>query len=400
MVVIYNVVMRKMRIVADSAIPFVKELFPAFGELRILPSNRLTKENIKSNDVLLIRSVTRAGQDLLERTNIKIIGSMTSGIDHIDRHYLKKNRIKLIYAPGSNANSVAEYVISCLLIIARKKNFDLTKKTIGIIGVGNIGTFVAKKCEALGMRVLLQDPPKYNRTGNRKYLSLKNLSDADIITIHTPLSYKGKYPTFHMVNREFLMKIKPGTILINTSRGAVFDEKILLKFLPKINGLIIDVWENEPDINIELLKAADIATPHIAGYSLDGKLNAAVMVFNKLSKLFNRTSRFTAKKFLSGIKEQFSVTPSEKDTFQIIFETIIRVYNPLEDHNKMLKIIRLEKIRRPVYFEMLRRNYPVRREFFNYQIVLDDNKSKTASVLKRLGFKIKSSSKRNTIKGS
>ncbi len=384
----YNVVVRKMKIIADRAILFLQELFTAIGELKTLPSNKLTKENIKNNDVLLIRSVTRAGKDLLEGTNIKIVGSMTSGIDHVDRYYLRRNNIKLIYAPGSNANSVAEYVIAGLLLIARKKGFNLAKKTIGIIGVGNIGTLVARKCTALGMRVLLHDPPKYHRTGNRKYLSLKSLADADIITIHTPLSYKGKYPTFHMVNKKFLAEVKHGVILINTSRGSVVDEMALLQFLKKINGLIIDVWENEPDINIELLKATDIATPHIAGYSLDGKSNASVMVFNRLSKLINRASRVTATSILPGINEQLVVKPDGKDMMQIICETITRVYNPLADHDRMQAISKLKPEVRPMYFESLRKNYPVRREFFNYTIVINRKTRHISDIFKSLGFQV------------
>ncbi len=384
--------MPELKIIADEKIPFLSEFFSTLGILDTLPASEINQNNIKNYDVLLVRTVTKVNDKLLEGTKIKIIGSMTSGIDHIDRNYLRRNKIKLLYAPGSNARSVAEYVIASLLVFAKIKKISLKGKTIGIIGAGNVGTKVAQMCEAIGMRVLLNDPPKYNRTKNKKYLSFKRFSDADIITLHIPLTFRGKYKTFHLIDEKFLNNIKQGTILINTSRGAVIDEEMLIKFRKKLGGLIIDVWENEPDINIDLLKIADIGTPHIAGYSLDGKFNASYIVYKKLCKFLEIKPNIKKNDIFPEINEEKDVLITQNDIFKTLYRTILQIYNPLNDHKNLCRVIGVEPRARRKYFEDLRRNYPVRREFPNYVIRMSDRLSslqKLVEIFRSLGFKIK-----------
>lgn len=383
--------MPELKIIADEKIPFLSEFFSTLAILDTLPASEINQKNIKNYDALFVRTVTKINDKLLEGTKIKIIGSMTSGIDHIDRNYLRRNKIKLLYAPGSNARSVAEYVIASLLVFAKIKKISLKGKTIGIIGAGNVGTKVAQMCEAIGMRVLLNDPPKYNRTKNKKYLSFKKFSDADIITLHIPLTFRGKYKTFHLIDEEFLSTIKPGTILINTSRGAVIDEKMLIKFRKKLGGLIIDVWENEPEINIELLKITDIGTPHIAGYSLDGKFNASYIVYKKLCKFLEIRPNIKKNDVFPEINEKKDVLIIQNDIFNTLYRTILQIYNPLNDHKNLFRMIGFEPRARRKYFEDLRRNYPVRREFPNYVLRMSDRLSslqKLVEIFRSLGFKI------------
>ena len=383
--------MPELKIIADEKIPFLSEFFSTLAILDTLPASEINQKNIKNYDALFVRTVTKINDKLLEGTKIKIIGSMTSGIDHIDRNYLRRNKIKLLYAPGSNARSVAEYVIASLLVFAKIKKISLKGKTIGIIGAGNVGTKVAQMCEAIGMRVLLNDPPKYNRTKNKKYLSFKKFSDADIITLHIPLTFRGKYKTFHLIDEEFLSTIKPGTILINTSRGAVIDEKMLIKFRKKLGGLIIDVWENEPEINIELLKTTDIGTPHIAGYSLDGKFNASYIVYKKLCKFLEIRPNIKKNDVFPEINEKKDVLIIQNDIFNTLYRTILQIYNPLNDHKNLFRMIGFEPRARRKYFEDLRRNYPVRREFPNYVLRMSDRLSslqKLVEIFRSLGFKI------------
>jgi len=383
--------MPELKIIADEKIPFLSEFFSTLAILDTLPASEINQKNIKNYDALFVRTVTKINDKLLEGTKIKIIGSMTSGIDHIDRNYLRRNKIKLLYAPGSNARSVAEYVIASLLVFAKIKKISLKGKTIGIIGAGNVGTKVAQMCEAIGMRVLLNDPPKYNRTKNKKYLSFKKFSDADIITLHIPLTFRGKYKTFHLIDEEFLSTIKPGTILINTSRGAVIDEKMLIKFRKKLGGLIIDVWENEPEINIELLKTTDIGTPHIAGYSLDGKFNASYIVYKKLCKFLEIRPNIKKNDVFPEINEKKDVLIIQNDIFNTLCRTILQIYNPLNDHKNLFRMIGFEPRARRKYFEDLRRNYPVRREFPNYVLRMSDRLSslqKLVEIFRSLGFKI------------
>uniref|UniRef100_A0A7V1EIE0 4-phosphoerythronate dehydrogenase n=1 Tax=candidate division WOR-3 bacterium TaxID=2052148 RepID=A0A7V1EIE0_UNCW3 len=384
--------MPDLKIIADEKIPFLSEFFSTLGILDTLPASEINQKNIRNYDVLFVRTVTKVNNKLLEGTKIKIIGSMTSGIDHIDRNYLRKNKIKLLYAPGSNSRSVAEYVITSLLVIAKIKNFSLEGKTVGIIGAGNVGTKVAQMCEAIGMRVLLNDPPKYDRTKNKKYLSFKRFSDADIITLHIPLTFRGKYKTFHLIDEEFLSNIKQGTILINTSRGAVIDERMLIKFYKRLGGLILDVWENEPDINIDLLKIADIATPHIAGYSLDGKFNASYIVYKNLCKILKIRPIIRKNDVFPEINEEKDAIITQNDIFKTLYRTILQIYNPLNDHKKLFKMIGFEPLAKRRYFEDLRRNYPVRREFPNYVLRICERLSslqKLVEIFRSLGFKIK-----------
>ncbi|MGB9720904.1 MAG: 4-phosphoerythronate dehydrogenase [bacterium] len=383
--------MSELKFAADEKIPFLKDFFPKLGTLNLLPASEINQKNIKNFDILLVRTVTKVNSKLLEGTRIKMVGSMTSGIDHIDRNYLRRNKIKLLYAPGSNAQSVAEYVIACLLLLARKKEFSLKEKTIGIIGVGNVGTKVAQMCKALGMRILLNDPPKYNRTKNKNYLSFKRLSDADIVTLHIPLIFKGKYKTLHLIDEEFLNKIKPGTILINTSRGAVIDERMLIKFHKKLGGIILDVWENEPDINIDLLKLVDIGTPHIAGYSLDGKFNATYIVYNKLCKFLGVNSKIRKDDVLPVTREKIKVSIEKNELFRTLYHIIIQIHNPLSDNNNLKEIINIESEERKKYFEELRSNYPVRREFSNYVLEIQKfshDSVRIVKLLQSLGFQI------------
>jgi|UniRef100_A0A7V3RIH4 erythronate-4-phosphate dehydrogenase len=383
--------MHKLKIVADEKIPFLDKLFYRIGEIKTLPSSEIKKENIKDFDILMVRTVTKVDAQLLENTRVKIVCTMASGIDHIDRIYLKKNNIRFIYAPGSNARAVAEYVIVSLLLLAKIKNISLNNKTVGVIGVGNVGKKVARFCSALGMNVLLNDPPKFNRFKNIKYLSLKNLSDADIITLHVPLTFSGKYKTYHMADENFFSSLKNGTIFINTSRGSVVDERALLTYHKKLLGIVLDVWENEPSINIELLKITDIGTPHIAGYSIDGKFNASFIVYKKLCKLLGIKPSINKSEVFPRtiIEKDISI---RNDIFQTLYEIILQIYNPLNDHNELIKITKIGTSARREYFEMLRKNYPFRREFTNYLLrvnTLDSHFKKYEEIFKSLGFKIK-----------
>ncbi|MEO0094514.1 MAG: 4-phosphoerythronate dehydrogenase [candidate division WOR-3 bacterium] len=380
--------MLQLKIIADEKIPYLNELFSEFGVLDTIPSSEMRPEIIKNYDALFVRTVTKVNEKLLEGTKIRIVCSMTSGIDHIDRGYLRKKGIKLIYAPGSNARSVAEYVIACLAVLAKKKKFKLEDKTIGVIGVGNVGTKVAEMCSALGMRILLRDPPKYKRTKNKKYITLKKLSDADIITLHVPLTFSGRYKTYHMVDEEFLKNIKTGTIFINTSRGAVVYEKALMKFYNRLRGLVLDVWENEPAINVELLKLVDIGTPHIAGYSLDGKFNASYMVYKKLCKYLEIEKKIDKESILPKLEKRINLSVGRADLIAILYQIITKVYNPITDHKNLVEIISMPVSERIRCFESFRANYRVRREFDNYTIVTKNIFPSTYKTLSVLGFRI------------
>jgi len=377
-----------IKISADKEIPFIKRVFGRLGKIETFTASRLSPKKIYNADILLVRSVTKINETLLKGSKIKFVGSATSGIDHIDRKYLRKMGIKLAYAPGSNANSVAEYVIACLFSLARRKGFSLAGKTIGVIGVGNVGKKVVEKCGALGMSPLLNDPPLARRTGNKKYLPLNKLFNADIITLHVPLTYRGRDATYHLANEKIFEQLKDNVIFVNTSRGATIDEKALIKFIRtgKFRAVVLDVWEEEPNINIELSKLVDIGTPHIAGYSLDGKAKATVMLYKALCKFFKKADTFSPMLLLPPGNKIIEVDYVPGNDEKIIGEIIKGIYNPEIDDNNLRNIIELSENRRGNYFELLRRCYPIRREFYNTKLVLKNAPIDFEEKLRKLRF--------------
>jgi len=261
-----------MKIVADANIPFVKECFSSIGEVRVVGGREITPEVVADADALLVRSITPVDEKLLAGSKVRFVATATIGFDHVDIDFLGRNNIGFASAPGSNANSAAEYVIAGLLDIGQRFALDLEARSIGIVGVGNVGGRVAKKCEAMGMAVYLNDPPLKRQTGDAKYLPLEKLFDCDFITFHTPLTFEGPDKTYHLADEKFFKSLKQRCVFINASRGGVVDSSALKSDIRsgRLRAVMLDVWENEPDIDIELLKIVDLGTPHIAGHSLDG----------------------------------------------------------------------------------------------------------------------------------
>jgi len=269
-----------MLITLDKDIKNLRGIFEPCFSVQYLNSNDISKENLKDSEALIVRSTRKYGAETLLGTNVRFIGTVTSGFEHIDTDFCEKNGIFWTTAHGSNARSVAEYVSAALVEISKKINLPLNELMLGIVGVGAVGSEVKKEAEKFGMRLLLCDPPKNLND---------NIFDADIITLHTPLEKGGKYPTWHLANEEFFRKMKKGAWLINTSRGAVCGSEALRQALrgKHLGGAVIDVWENEPNIDESLLPLIEIATPHIAGHSAEAKINAANMLVKSIGEYFN-----------------------------------------------------------------------------------------------------------------
>ena len=283
-----------MKIIADENIPFVAECFSSICDVEVAPSREITPGVVADADALLVRSVTRVGADLLAGSKVRFVGTSTIGFDHIDIEYLSRNNIGFASAPGSNANSAAEYVTAALLHIAREHDISLEGKSIGIIGVGNVGSRVAKKATALGMKLCLNDPPLQRQSSAPKYLPIEKLFDCDFITLHTPLTFEGGDKTFHLADEKFFKSLKAGCVFLNTSRGGVVDSIALKAAIGagRLQATVLDVWENEPNIDTELLEMVDIGTPHIAGYSLDGKIVGMIMIYKAVCKYFGFSTKF------------------------------------------------------------------------------------------------------------
>ncbi|MCW9066240.1 MAG: 4-phosphoerythronate dehydrogenase, partial [Ignavibacteriaceae bacterium] len=266
----------KIKIIADNKIPFLKGVLEPFTEIEYHKGSEITKKIVRDADALLIRTRTKCNKELLLDTKIKFIGTATIGIDHIDTAFCESKGIKWINAPGCNSSSVQQYLASALLTLSKLKNFEFSKMTIGIVGVGNVGSKVEMIANILGLKVLLNDPPRERIEGREKFVSLDRLIEqSDIITFHVPLNLNGIDKTFHLADAELFKKFNKSKILINTSRGEVIETAALKEAISdgNVTASVLDVWENEPNIDLELLKMVDIATPHIAGYSADGKAN-------------------------------------------------------------------------------------------------------------------------------
>ncbi len=281
--------MSKLHILADASIPCVEEAFGRFGPVRQKPGRDIGRSDLGAADVLLVRSVTRVGPELLEGTDLHFIGSATIGTDHVDQAYLRARGIPFAHAPGSNADSVADYVTVALLALARRRGTSLRGRTVGIVGCGNIGGRLARRLPALGMTVLRNDPPRARaaETEGRShdFVSLGTvLDEADIVTLHVPLKTGGPDPTHHLVDPAFLDRLSDEAWLLNTSRGPVVDGDALREARAQgaVAAAVLDVWENEPSPDPALVRAVDVATPHVAGYAYDGKVRGTAMLYEAL----------------------------------------------------------------------------------------------------------------------
>ncbi len=376
-----------MILVVDENISFAEEAFSQFGEVRLLPGRKITRETLLSADALIVRSITKVDESLLRDTPVKFVGTATIGTDHIDLEYLNSNKIIFKDAAGCNADAVAEYVFTSISLLANEYSFSFEEKTLGVIGVGNIGSRVARLAESVGMKVLKNDPPLQRRTGSNEYVSLEKALNADIITFHVPLNLEGVDKTFHLINAEKLSSLKRGTILINASRGQVIDNSVLVKFIKEKSLLVnLDVWENEPDINIDLLNQVCIATPHIAGYSLEGKINGTVIIYNALCS-FLKVKPMWNPIFQKVRENEITINYNGKLTATLtnIFKS---AYAIKEDDARMRRIENLEKKDRSAYFDKLRKEYPFRREFSNYKAVISNGDERILNIIKNFRFQV------------
>jgi erythronate-4-phosphate dehydrogenase len=372
-----------VKIIADANIPFVKDCFSSIGEVELIGGREMTPAVIADADCLLVRSVTEVNQDLLKDSSVRFVGTATIGFEHIDMEYLKKNNIGFASAPGSNANSVAEYIVAALLETAEKYNFELEGKSIGVVGVGNVGGRVVQKCNALGMRVKLNDPPLYRETGDEKYLPLEELFDCDFITLHTPLTFEGIDKTYHLADERFFKSLKDDCVFFNTSRGGVVDSGDLKSAL-KSGGLkaaVLDVWENEPSIDTQLLEMVDIGTAHIAGYSLDGKVAGMIMIYKEACEHFGFEPRFDIESFLpEPAVAELKIDPGGGSEQQVLQRTVERIYDIKEDDHQLRRILDVPAEKRGKLFDRLRKEYPVRREFQNTRIIIADSPASQCGV--------------------
>ncbi len=375
-----------MNILVDENIPYGLEAFGSLGKVRSAHGRSITAAMLREVDALIVRSITKVNPSLLDGTPVRFVGTCTIGEDHIDKIYLAERDITFTSAPGCNANSVAEYIITALLYLAQKYGFDPASKRLGIVGVGNVGSKVYRKASALGLTCVLNDPPLAEKTGDPVYRPLEEIRECDIITFHTPLNKVGIHPTWHLADKAFLRSLRPGTLLFNTARGAVVDNAALEEALRDghLHAAVVDVWENEPTPRHGLLEMSDIATPHIAGYSFDGKVNGTRQVYAALCEFMGKKPSWDPAPLLPppGLPE-LTVAP---DAPGVLATTVLRAYDLLGDDGRMRAITSLPADEQGAWFDRLRKEYPVRREFFNTRIRLTRADERLARILSGVGF--------------
>lgn len=373
-----------IKIVVDDKIPFLKGALEPFAEVVYLQGEKINNAILQDADALIARTRTICNKELLDGTKVRFIATATIGFDHIDIAYCQQNDIQWANAPGCNSGSVMQYMASALVRLSLKYDFEFSEKTIGIIGYGNIGSKVAKLASVLGLKVLINDPPLQRSGLLPNSVSLIEIIDkADIITFHVPLNTHGIDKTLHVGNEEFFNSIKSTTIIINSSRGDIIDNNALKKALKKkkLKGAVLDVWENEPTIDQELLDLVDYATPHIAGYSADGKANGTAMSVQAISKFFGFGLKgwFPSNVPLpSNTELKIGVgTDAEKNSLS---QCILSTYDIQLDHDRLIKSVET--------FENQRGEYPLRREFASYRVKIQGSNPFLEKQIKKLGFKV------------
>jgi erythronate-4-phosphate dehydrogenase len=381
-----------MLIIADNNIPLATEAFAHLGEVRSVQGRGLSAAEVTGADVLLLRSTVKINAELLSDCAPKFVGTATIGTDHVDQEYLASRNIPFASAPGSNADSVAEYWSCAVLTLAARLGWELAGRTVGVVGVGNVGRRVVRRARALGMEALKCDPPLARKTGSDQYRPLEELlAAADIITLHVPLIREGEDATLKMAGADFFEKLKPSSIFVNTSRGKVHDSAALKSAITsgKVIAAALDVWENEPDFELDLLKVLDLGTPHIAGHSFDGKVNGTHMLYRETCKVL-------------GVKEQWKPAHSlpaadfprlelDGDVFDAQLtatEAALTLYPISKDDERLRRSLTMPADERAAYFTSLRVDYPVRRGFANTTVKLSGGSMDQRQALTGLGFNV------------
>lgn len=381
-----------LRILADENIPAVEHYFSVFGEVLRVPGRDICAAQLRDVDVLLVRSVTRVDAALLADSRVGFVGSATIGTDHVDTDYLRSRQIRFANAPGSNANSVVEYVIAALCQLEPVIGNFLDKR-IGIVGMGNVGRRLAMQAQQLGMSVCCSDPLIDMPTGFSA-CTLEEVLACDIVSLHTPLTLSGPHATQHLLNRERIEALAPGTTLINSSRGAVVDNAALLDRLTRRADLqvVLDVWEGEPQISVDLLARVSIATSHIAGYSYDGKITGTTMLYDDYLKYLVESGGADVEplrvKALTNDDRLPLAVPAgvAGDVLKAICALVIAAY-PIGRDDRALRQLNASDMAKG--FDLLRKQYPVRREWRNYRLSKTDVLSgKQIRMLTGLGFSI------------
>jgi erythronate-4-phosphate dehydrogenase len=377
-------------ILADENIPCAREAFGTLGEVRLMHGRRIAAADLADVDVLVVRSITRVDDTLLRGTRVRFVGTATSGSDHVDQAALSRLGIRFYAALGCNANAVAEYMATAWLALACRHGRPLRGLRVGVVGVGHVGSLVVEKALALGMVPVWNDPPKARETGDRRYRPLEDLLGCDVVTCHTPLTHDGPDPTAGLIGERFFSRLKPGAWFCSAGRGEVVDEAALHRALDagRLGACVLDVWNREPAIDGHLLSRADIATPHIAGYSLEGKLNGTAMVYQAVRAFLGAPPAWRLDTALPApVVPHVELAAAGRRDHEALGEVASAVYPIERDVERLRATSALGETERARVFDELRKTYPIRREFRFTQVAVTGSSPTLTGSLQALGFR-------------
>lgn len=379
-----------MHILADENIPLVDEFFAGFGEIRRMPGRSINRAALENVDVLLVRSVTRVDRELLEGSAVRFVGTCTIGTDHLDLDYFEQAGIEWASAPGCNARGVVDYVLGSLLALSEVRGEALARRRFGVVGAGEVGGRLLEVLRGLGWDVRVCDPPRQVREAG-DFVSLDEiLAECDVISLHTPLTLGGDWPTFHLFDQARLSRLRPGTWLINASRGAVVDNAALRDLLLQRPDLeaVLDVWEGEPQVDVALAGLCRIATPHIAGYSLDGKLRGTAQIYAALCAARGVEPAIELAQLMPGPALTELAFASSAEPAEMLATLCRAVYDPRRDDADFRRSLLGNEAQRRAGFDLLRKQYPPRREIDGLKVRIGGHNPALATIVEALGARL------------
>ncbi len=376
-----------MRIVADENIPLLDAFFAHFGEIRRLPGRSIDRAAVADADILLVRSVTPVTRELLEGSSVRFVGTCTIGTDHLDLPYFLEAGIQWSSAPGCNARGVVDYVLGSLLTLAEIEGADLKQRTYGVVGAGQVGSRLVKVLKGLGWKVLVCDPPR-QAAEHGDFVTLEDIVQrCDVISVHTPLTRSGEQPTWHLFDESRLRQLKQGGWLINASRGAVVDNAALRDVLLDREDLqaVLDVWEGEPQVNVPLADLCVIATPHIAGYSLDGRQRGTAQIYQALCAFLDQPAAIQLEDLLPRPWLAHVTLNADTDPVWALNMLCRGVYDPRRDDADFRRSLVGDTHSQRLAFDALRKHYPPRREIDGLKVGLDGQSQALTTMIRALG---------------
>ncbi len=376
-----------MLIVADENIPLLDAFFAGFGEIRRVPGRAIDRATVEQADVLLVRSVTNVNRQLLEGSKVRFVGTCTIGTDHLDLDYFQQTGITWSSAPGCNARGVVDYVLGSLLTLAEIEGADLTQRTYGVVGAGEVGGRLVKVLQGLGWNVLVCDPPRQAAEGG-DYVSLEQIIEqCDVISLHTPLDKQGPQSTWHLFDENRLNQLKPGTWLINASRGPVIDNAALRQVLLEREDLqaVLDVWEAEPEVDVALAELCVLATPHIAGYSLDGKQRGTAQIYQAFCQFLDQPEQVHLSDLLPAPWLSAVTLSADSDPAWVLAMLCRGVYDPRRDDADFRRSLVGNVSEQRAAFDVLRKHYPLRREIDGLKVRIEGDSPALQQMVAALG---------------